>query len=98
MCITDTLEGRGAHDFQMNFQLPARIEEVVIAQNEGGGICRIQRLKGLEIRCSALVPVEIRKQSSEISRAYGQVCKAARLSVSGRGTLPTEIVTRIAWS
>lgn len=98
LSITDTIEGAGAHDFQLTFQLPVITPAVTIMQDAAGGICRVPCLQGLEIRCSAPVPLTMEKQPSERSCAYGQISDAARLAVSGQGKLPIKIATRITWS
>jgi hypothetical protein len=98
LSITDTLEGAGVHDFQLTFQFSVRIEEVAIVEEAKSQICRVPSLRGLEIGCSAPVSLVMEKQLSEISRAYGLISDASRLTVSGRGMLPIKIATRIIWS
>ena len=96
--IMDTLEGSGIHGFQLTFQLPVRAADVSIVENAEFRTCSVPSLRGLQISCYAPPPLEVKKQSSEISHTYGLVSEAARLIVSGRSVFPIKIATRITWS
>ena len=71
--------------------------EVAILRRGDTQTCRVDGLRELELCCTAPVGLELKKQESEISRAYGATLSATRLMVSGRATLPLKIVTRISW-
>ena len=96
--VMDTLEGAGIHDFQLTFQLPVTTADVTMVEDAEGRMCSVPSLRGLQIGCSASASLAMEKKTSEISRAYGLVSPATRLTVSGRSQLPIKIATRITWS
>lgn len=97
LAVTDSLTGAGEHGFQLTFQIPVLPTELVILHRGETDICRVEALRKLEVCCTAPVRLELEKQEIEISRAYGATVIATRLSVSGRGVLPLNLVTRITW-
>ena len=95
--IIDTLEGAGEHDFQLTWQIPVLPSQLTMLRRSDHCGCRVEALRGFEICCTAPVPLAAKAQASEISRVYGSTICATRLTVSGRGTLPLKIMTRIGW-
>jgi len=95
--IEDELEGKGEHDFELNFQLaPNRKAE--IATDNDGVLCRI--LGDPQVQLMIAGPTSLRGsiQPSVASRTYGVTVPAMTVRVSGRAVFPVRISSLISWT
>jgi len=97
LVIEDELEGKGEHDFELNFQLaPNRKAEV--ATDKDGVLCRILGEPQVQLMIAGPTDLQGSIQPSLASTTYGVTVPTMRVRVSGRAVVPARITSLISWT
>src|SRR4029077_7928455 len=95
--IDDKLEGDGAHDFELSFQLaPNRNAEIISLEN--GIMCRVLGDPEVQLIVTASVLLQGEIRPSLVSTTFGATVPSSRVRVWGRTTVPARITTQIWWA
>ena len=95
--IEDQLDGKGVHDFELNFQLaPGRNAEIIPLEN--GIMCRVLGDPQVELMITGAILLEGELRTSLVSTTYGATVPSSRVRVWGRTRVPMRITTQIWWA
>lgn len=94
--IDDELDGHGAHDFELNLQLPAN-RTAELAPVEDVILCHIPGKQQVQIKITGPAGLQAAIQPSLISSTYGATVPAVKVRIWGRAPFPLRLTTRISW-
>ncbi len=95
--IEDEIAGQGEHSVEANFVLGSAWKIDSVDRQDDETVCRLAGPCRADISFRAAPPVEVNRETAQISRLFGQYRDADKLSVRMVCTLPVTIRTILRW-
>jgi heparinase II/III-like protein len=95
--LEDTLDGSGRHRIELCFQLGPEIVISAVQAEGSQARCVLQGKRRVTLSMRGGSELRIAAKPSLLSRIYGTITPAWKVSVTMDATLPTSLVTTVSW-